>query len=122
MVAHLLKDADDNSWYEDMPTHIGPYHNDPRASYNGFLQFLSNAKEEYLLHVHTLNHDLFFESFNRTDYINGDISDGFDDFGSRYYGKLHVEGCDCAVWKDTLDGIMENRYDSTSCMGALIMR
>lgn len=94
MVAHLLKDADNRSWYEGMPTHIGPYLDGPRSSYNSFLQYFSKLKGEYTINIHTLNHDLFLESFNRSEYINGDMSDGFDDFGSRYYGKLHIEGRD----------------------------
>ncbi len=94
MVAHLLKDVDGNSWYEGMPTHIGPYLKGPRASYNSFLEYISKLKEEYLVNIHTLNHDLFLESFNRSGYFNGDLSDGFDDFGSRYYGRLHVKGRD----------------------------
>lgn len=94
MVAHLLKDADNRSWYEGMPTHIGPYLDGPRSSYNSFLQYISKLKGEYTINIHTLNHDLFLESFNRSEYINGDMSDGFDDFGSRYYGKLHIEGRD----------------------------
>ncbi len=94
MVAHLLKDADNTSWYEGLATHIGPYLTGPRSSYNSFLQYLGNLKKEYLVNIHTLNHDLFFESFNRSEYINGDISDGFDDFGSRYYGILRVDGRD----------------------------
>lgn len=91
MVAHLLKDADNTSWYEGLATHIGPYLTEPRSSYNMFLQYLSNLKKEYLVNIHTLNHDLFLESFNRSEYINGDMSDGFDDYGSRYYGILRVD-------------------------------
>lgn len=94
MVAHLLKDADNHSWYEGMPTHIGPFLDGPRSSYNSFLKYLSKLKQDYLVNIHTLNHDLFFESFTRSEYINGDMSDGFDDNGSRYYGRLHVEGRD----------------------------
>lgn len=94
MVAHLLKDADNMSWYEGMPMHVGPYHNEPRASYNSFLNFISKLIEDHLVNIHTLNHDLFLESFNRSEYINGDMSDGFDDFGSRYYGRLRIEGRD----------------------------
>ena len=94
MVANLLKDADEKSWYEGMPIHIGPFLADPRAQYNGFLQYISKLKKEYLINIHTLNHDLFLESFNRSDYINGDISDGFDDLGSRYYGLLRIDGYD----------------------------
>lgn len=94
MVAHLLKDTDNASWYEGLPTHIGPYLSGPRSSYNGFLQHIGKLKDEYLINIHTLNHDLFLESFNRSEYINGDMSDGFDDFGSRYYAKLRIEGRD----------------------------
>lgn len=94
MVAYLLKDADNKSWYEGLPTHIGPYLSGPRSSYNSFLRYLGKVKEDNLINIHTLNHDLFLESFNRTEYINGDMSDGFDDFGSRYYGKLRIEGRD----------------------------
>lgn len=94
MVVHLLKDADNKSWYEGEPTHIGPYNSEPRALYNSFLQYLSKLKGEYLVNIHTLNHDLFLESFNRSDYINGDMSDGFDDYGSRYYGILNIKGRD----------------------------
>lgn len=31
---------------------------------------------------------MLFESFNNTNYINSKISDGFDEYGSEYYGKL----------------------------------
>lgn len=33
---------------------------------------------------------MLFESFNRTDYISGDICDGFEELGSNYYGKLEL--------------------------------
>ena len=94
MVAHLLKDADKTSWYEGMPTHIGPYLSGPRTAYNSFLQYLCQLKDEFVVNIHTLNHDLFLESFNRSEYINGDMSDGFDDYGSRYYGRLRIDGRD----------------------------
>lgn len=94
MVAYLLKDVDNTSWYEGLPTNSGPYLDGPRASYNGFLQYLSNLKIKYIINIHTLNHDLFLESFNKSEYINGDLSDGFDDFGSRYFGQLRIEGRD----------------------------
>lgn len=90
MVAHLLKDSNNKSWYEGLPNHIGPYLTGPRSSYNSFLQYVAKLKKEYLVNIHTLNHDLLLESFNRSEYFNGDMSDGFDDFGSRYYGRLHV--------------------------------
>lgn len=94
MVVRLLKDADSKSWYEGEPTHIGPYFDSPKSSYNSFLQFLGKIKENYVVNIHTLNHDLFFDSFSRSGYVNGDMSDGFDDYGSRYYGTLRVNGRD----------------------------
>ena len=33
MVAHLLKDSNNKSWYEGLPNHIGPYLTGPRSSY-----------------------------------------------------------------------------------------
>lgn len=83
MVAHLLKDKDGKTWYDDEPFRINSV-----DGYNGFLQTISNLSRDFIINVHTLNHDLFFESFNNTGFINGAISDGFDEFGSDYYGKL----------------------------------
>lgn len=82
MVACLLKDKTDKSWYDDKPLI------DFFDGYNGFLTYLSELSRKFIVNVHTLNHDLLFESFNNTDFINGNISDGFDEYGSDYYGKL----------------------------------
>lgn len=83
MAAHLLKDGEGKSWYDGEPFKLNFF-----DGYNGFLTFLSQLSKEYIVNVHTLNHDLLFESFNRTGFINGNISDGFDEYGSEYYGKL----------------------------------
>ena len=71
------------SWYDDEPFKVNFY-----DGYNGFFTYLSELSREFIVNVHTLNHDLLFESFNNTGFINGDISDGFDEYGSEYYGKL----------------------------------
>lgn len=84
MVAHLLKDYEGKSWYDNEPFKLGYI-----SGYDGFLRYLSKLKEESKVNIHTLNHDLLFESFNKTEYINGDISDGFLEIGSPYYGKLY---------------------------------
>ena len=63
MVGFLLKDKDGKSFYESLP-----YHNGFVEYYDGFLKYLSHLKEEYIIDVHTLNHDLLFESFNRTEF------------------------------------------------------
>ena len=88
MVDFLIKDIDNCSWYENSSTHIGLYLEKPWNSYNGFINFIKDAKKNYVINIHTLNHDLLLEALTHNDSINGDISDGFDDYGSRFYGKL----------------------------------
>lgn len=44
--------------------------------------------KDNIINVHTLNHDLFFERLNRTEWINGELCDGFEELGSPYYGEL----------------------------------
>ena len=83
MAAHLLKDKEGKSWYDDEPFKVNFF-----DGYKGFLTYLSELSKEFIVNVHTLNHDLLFESFNNTGFINGNISDGFDEYGSDYYGKL----------------------------------
>lgn len=83
MVAHLIKDRNGKSWYDDEPFKMNYF-----DGYNGFLTYLSELSRESIVNVHTLNHDLLFESFNKTGFINGNISDGFDEYGSEYYGRL----------------------------------
>lgn len=83
MVAYLLKDKEGKSWYDDEPFKVNFF-----DGYKGFLTYLSELSKEFIVNVHTLNHDLLFESFNNTGFINGSISDGFDEYGSDYYGKL----------------------------------
>lgn len=83
MTEYLLKDREGKNRYDDEPFKINNV-----DWYNGFLDYLSQLSHEYIINVHTLNHDLLFESFNNTGYINNSISDGFDEYGSEYYGKL----------------------------------
>lgn len=86
MAEHLLKDRNGKNRYDDEPFKINNV-----EGYNGFLNYLSQLSREYIVNVHTLNHDMLFESFNNTLYINGVISDGFDEYGSEYYGKLMLD-------------------------------
>lgn len=87
MVAHLIKDSGGCSWYDNLPFHIGRHEH-----YDGLLNYIKQIKNTHIVNIHTLNHDLVFESLQRTEYINGDLSDGFDEYGSNYYGNLEVEG------------------------------
>ena len=87
MAAHLIKDKTGKSWFDDEPFKVHSFN-----GYNGFLSYISELSREFIVNVHTLNHDLLFESFNNTGFINGNISDGFDEYGSEYYGKLTTNG------------------------------
>lgn len=86
MVAHLIKDKEKQQWYDNVPFHNGAY-----DGYTGFLKYLQELAKTHIVNVHTLNHDLFFESLNRTEYINGQISDGFDEYGSEYFSVLNCK-------------------------------
>lgn len=56
--------------------------------YTGFLNCLEYLGNDGIVHIHTLNHDLFFEIFKSSDWIQGKLSDGFKELGSPFYGNL----------------------------------
>jgi hypothetical protein len=85
LVSYYIKDQDNKRWYDDEPYHTGPYF----PGYTGFLNLFQELGENLeFIDVHTLNHDLLFERFNNTKWINGELSDGFEELGSPYYGEL----------------------------------
>lgn len=88
LIAHFLVDNEGNSWYDDAPHCGGPIF----PGYTGLLNCLRDLSNDYLLNVHTLNHDLFFERLRITDWLLGKICDGFQELESPYYGKLLVNG------------------------------
>ena len=59
--------------------------------YTGILNCLKKLSADFILNVHTLNHDLFFERLNHSDWLSGQVCDGFEELGSPYYGKLSVD-------------------------------
>ena len=65
-----------------------------------FLDLVEELGQQHVLHFHSLNHDLFFESLSSTDAIQGGLVDGFTDLGSPYYGTLRhvVEGANGGDW------------------------
>ena len=88
LVSYFLKDSEGNSWH-DNSGHMGK----PIFSgYTGVLNCIEHYSKHYLLNIHTLNHDLFFERLSKTDWINNRLSDGFSDIGSPFYGDLNVDG------------------------------
>ena len=92
MISYLLHDKEGNCWYENKPFHIGSV-----EFYDGILKCIKNWEQNRIINVHTLNHDLLFESFNKTDYFTNNISDGFDEYGSEYYCTKEIENQSCNI-------------------------
>lgn len=88
VVAFYLKDRDGSSQYDNLPFHFGVRN----AEYKGIINCIMGLISKNIIHVHTLNHDTFFESFNNTSLFNGRISDGFEELGSPYFGKIECNG------------------------------
>jgi hypothetical protein len=103
LVNFYIKDSDGNMWY-DNSGHVC-YPSFP--GYTGFLNCLTDFSKSNQIHVHSLNHDLFFERLNWTDWIQGEISDGFHELGSPYYGILNANGREYRVRLEGYTG----RYD-----------
>ncbi|NLD48494.1 MAG: hypothetical protein GX660_15110 [Clostridiaceae bacterium] len=84
LVAFYLEDKTGKSWYDDEPTRLKPTFD----GYTGFLNCIEELSKNHIVNVHTLNHDLFFERLNRTEWINGELCDSFEELGSPFYGEL----------------------------------
>ena len=84
LVGYYLRDKDGNRYYDHQPFLIGKYY----FGYTGIMNYISDLLMNSIINIHTLNHDLFFESFNRTEFLNGKLCDGFEELGSLYYGEL----------------------------------
>ncbi|MCK4921236.1 SIR2 family protein [Candidatus Pacearchaeota archaeon] len=88
LVSYYLKDGEGKSWYDDEGHMGGPIW----PGYTGTLNCLKSWSSEHIINVHTLNHDLFFERLNYSDWIQGELCDGFEENGSPYYGELISNG------------------------------
>lgn len=88
VVAFYLKDKNGNTYYDNIPFHFGERY----PKYTGLIKCISAFIDEKIVHVHTLNHDTFFESFNNTSSLNGRLTDGFEELGSPYFGKIECNG------------------------------
>lgn len=85
MVAETIRDKNNNQWYDESTI------DEIENSYDSFIHFLQEWSKKYVVNVHTLNHDLLFESFNKTDRLSGLISDGFNESDSPFIGKCHKD-------------------------------
>ncbi|MCR9065658.1 MAG: hypothetical protein NXI00_16930 [Cytophagales bacterium] len=88
LVSYYLVDSESNSWYDNQ----GYLSAINYQGYTGFLNSLHQWSESLIIHVHSLNHDLFFDSLKNTEWLEGKMSDGFEDLGSPYYGELNCDG------------------------------
>ena len=88
LIGYFLKDREGKSWYQDA-AHLckGLPH-----GYNGILSCIEQWKNDGIVNVHTLNHDLFFERLSITDYLAYEVCDGFQEEGSPYYADLRSNG------------------------------
>ena len=83
LIGHFLVDKEGYKFYE--PVHYGkPIF----PGYTGFLDCLEKWGGDGIVHVHTLNHDILFEIFKSSDWIQGNMDDGFKELGSPYYGNI----------------------------------
>lgn len=60
------------------------------SDYGSFLNLIIHLREEYIIQIHSLNHDLLMESFRDTYAFKGKLDDGFTTNGSNVYGELDL--------------------------------
>lgn len=89
IISHIIEKSQDSSLYDDVSRDIGYYN-----KYSNFLQYLQNKLNSNIIDVFTLNHDTFFDSFKNINGLGDKICDGFDDYGSDYYGHIHMGNTD----------------------------
>lgn len=86
LIKASIVDGQGNVYYQ--PVH----HGKPSfTGYTGFLNCLELWGADNTVHVHTLNHDLLFEVFKSSDWLQGELSDGFEELGSPFYGKYQEQ-------------------------------
>jgi hypothetical protein len=60
--------------------------NECEPKYTEFLNLLEELKKNYKIHLHSLNHDLLVEKLSHSFTIGKNLSDGFEEIGSPFYG------------------------------------
>ena len=61
-----------------------PYH----PSHRAFLRLVEHYANENIIHIHSLNHDIYIEHLAYSDSIQANLDDGFEEYGSPFYGEL----------------------------------
>jgi hypothetical protein len=80
LVSFYLRDGENRNCYDKLDEK-------ELASYKVFLDSIERLMKCHVINVHTLNHDLFFESLKNTKWINRKLCDGFEKTGSPYYAR-----------------------------------
>jgi len=106
LIDYYLKDKNGNRWHDNLGHACHPIF----PGYTGILYCLQNLAENNDINIHTLNHDLFFESFNSSDWIMGELCDGFDESGSKYYGELSFSGRQYKVRLQRYTGVYDKKF------------
>lgn len=83
LISRFIVDGEGKKFYDSIH-----YSKPSYPGYTGFLNCMESWGNEGLTHIHTLNHDIFFETLSHSDWIQGNFSDGFEEMGSKYYGGL----------------------------------
>ena len=81
MVDYYLKDGEGKRYYDDE----GHYCKPTMPGYTGILNCFEQWGKEGVVHIHTLNHDLWLERLAVSDWMKSELSDGFNEIGSPYY-------------------------------------
>ncbi|WP_193215944.1 SIR2 family protein [Pseudoprevotella muciniphila] len=86
IVQDLIRDRKGRQYYENVDSVRCEF----QQNYNCFIDFITSLVKDYIVDVHTLNHDLLFESFSNI--LNTEVNDGFKEYGSKYYGVFCCNG------------------------------
>lgn len=106
LIDYYLKDKNGVRWHDNMGHACHLIY----PGYTGILYCLQSLAENNDINIHTLNHDLFFESFNSSDWIMGELCDGFEELGSKYYGELSFTGRQYKVRLQRYTGIYDKKF------------
>lgn len=106
LIDYYLKDKNGVRWHDNMGHACHPMY----PGYTGILYCLQSLAENNNINIHTLNHDLFFESFNASDWIMGELCDGFEELGSKYYGELSFAGRQYKVRLQRYTGVYDKKF------------
>ena len=81
---------------------------------------LNSLASDYTLNIHSLNHDIVIEGLSRTQWLKHELSDGFTELGSPYFGE--IRNSDGRVYKVRLeqyDGVYDKQINLYKLHGSI---